>query len=171
MGKGEYRKGATYRCDRCGNVVCLVHEGGGNLVCCVKALKADPEASSSSLSIPVSAPEEESVSVEEPSRVLPEDVDPVDVFSLRGEAGQTQSIFTQKICEGGASDVSVMRLSYGQDEEEHVHRGQDHVLVLMEGRGVIGVMTGSTLLVPRGVPHQIKNTSSSDLVVLEIGNG
>jgi mannose-6-phosphate isomerase-like protein (cupin superfamily) len=143
----------------------------------VKALRADPDASSSSISIPAS-PEQESVPVEGPSRISPEDVDPVDVFSLRGEAGQTQSIFTQKICEGGASDVSVMRLSYGQDEEEHVHRGQDHVLVLMEGRGevhlgdrVIEVMTGSTLLVPRGVPHQIKNTSSSDLVVLEIGNG
>jgi desulfoferrodoxin-like iron-binding protein len=41
MGKGDYKQERVYRCQKCGNTVQLLSEGGGNLICCVKAMSED----------------------------------------------------------------------------------------------------------------------------------
>lgn len=41
MAKGAYKLNGIYTCTKCGNVIQIVEEGGGNVVCCLKALSED----------------------------------------------------------------------------------------------------------------------------------
>lgn len=42
MAKGSYKKNSVYVCSKCGNILQILEEGGGNIVCCLKALSEDP---------------------------------------------------------------------------------------------------------------------------------
>ena len=63
----------------------------------------------------------------------------------------------------------------GQEHRLHAHEGMDKVYHVLEGSGVFlledgeATMTEGTMLVaPEGVPHGIRNTSDSRLVVLAV---
>lgn len=63
----------------------------------------------------------------------------------------------------------------GQEHAAHVHAHQDKMYVVVEGRGqaTVGgeaceVGPGGMVFAPAGVPHAMKNTGESNLVVLVV---
>ena len=63
----------------------------------------------------------------------------------------------------------------GQEHALHAHAGQDKVYHVIEGEGVflleeqtLPMRVGDLLVAPEGVPHGIRNSSSSRLIVLAI---
>lgn len=63
----------------------------------------------------------------------------------------------------------------GQEHELHAHEGMDKVYHVLEGRGLfvldneeIPMEAGVMLIAPAGVPHGIRNTGRSRLLVLAI---
>jgi quercetin dioxygenase-like cupin family protein len=63
----------------------------------------------------------------------------------------------------------------GQSHALHAHGGQDKVYQVIEGEGLfllegqeLAMRAGDLLIAPEGVPHGVKNTGSSRLLVLAI---
>ena len=63
----------------------------------------------------------------------------------------------------------------GQEHALHTHAGMDKVYHVIEGQGVfllgsgnVPMQAGVLLVAPEGVPHGIRNTGSSRLLVLTI---
>lgn len=63
----------------------------------------------------------------------------------------------------------------GQEHKLHAHAGQDKVYHVLEGQGVFLLETqelpmaaGDLLVAPEGVPHGVRNTGRSRLLVLAI---
>jgi mannose-6-phosphate isomerase-like protein (cupin superfamily) len=63
----------------------------------------------------------------------------------------------------------------GQEHASHVHKGQDKLYVILEGRGTVRVGDGTESLTagdaafaPSGVVHSIHNSGTERLVVLAI---
>ena len=63
----------------------------------------------------------------------------------------------------------------GQQHALHAHSGQDKVYHVLEGEGVfllesreLAMRPGDLLVAPEGVPHGVRNTGSSRLLVLAI---
>ncbi|MDP2389870.1 MAG: cupin domain-containing protein [Acidobacteriota bacterium] len=63
----------------------------------------------------------------------------------------------------------------GQEHKLHAHPGQDKVYHVLEGQGVflleaqeLPMVAGDLLVAPEGVPHGVRNTGQSRLLVLAI---
>ena len=63
----------------------------------------------------------------------------------------------------------------GQQHALHAHAGQDKVYHVLEGEGVflldggeLAMKPGDLLIAPEGVPHGVRNTGASRLLVLAI---
>jgi quercetin dioxygenase-like cupin family protein len=63
----------------------------------------------------------------------------------------------------------------GQEHKLHAHAGQDKVYHVLEGTGVflleqqeLPMVAGDLLVAPEGVPHGVRNTGESRLLVLAI---
>lgn len=63
----------------------------------------------------------------------------------------------------------------GQEHRLHAHAGQDKVYHVLEGQGVflleaqeLPMAAGDLLVAPEGVPHGVRNTGGSRLLVLAI---
>lgn len=63
----------------------------------------------------------------------------------------------------------------GQEHALHAHAGQDKVYHVLEGRGLflladreLEMQAGDLLVAPEGMPHGVRNTGSSRLLVLAI---
>ena len=63
----------------------------------------------------------------------------------------------------------------GQQHALHAHRGQDKAYHVLEGTGVfllegreLAMKPGDLLIAPEGVPHGVRNTGTSRLLVLAI---
>jgi len=63
----------------------------------------------------------------------------------------------------------------GQEHSLHAHAGQDKVYHVLEGEGVflletqeLSMVAGDLLVAPEGVPHGVRNTGESRLLVLAI---
>jgi len=63
----------------------------------------------------------------------------------------------------------------GQEHALHAHAGQDKVYHVLEGEGVflleaqkLPMAAGDLLVAPEGVPHGVRNTGDSRLLVLAI---
>lgn len=63
----------------------------------------------------------------------------------------------------------------GQEHKLHAHAGQDKVYHVLEGQGVflleaqeLPMVAGDLLVAPEGVPHGVRNTGASRLLVLAI---
>jgi quercetin dioxygenase-like cupin family protein len=63
----------------------------------------------------------------------------------------------------------------GQAHALHAHRGMDKVYSVVEGEGVfllegreLAMRAGDLLIAPEGVPHGVKNTGATRLLVLAI---
>lgn len=63
----------------------------------------------------------------------------------------------------------------GQEHKLHAHAGQDKVYHVLEGQGVflleaqeLPMAAGDLLVAPEGVPHGVRNTGESRLLVLAI---
>ena len=63
----------------------------------------------------------------------------------------------------------------GQEHTLHAHEGMDKIYSVVEGRGLflldgreLPMQAGNLLIAPEGVPHGVRNTSDSRLVVLAI---
>ena len=63
----------------------------------------------------------------------------------------------------------------GQQHALHAHAGQDKVYHVLEGTGVflldgreLAMKPGDLLIAPEGVPHGVRNTGASRLLVLAI---
>jgi quercetin dioxygenase-like cupin family protein len=63
----------------------------------------------------------------------------------------------------------------GQEHALHAHAGQDKVYQVIEGEGVfltegheLAMKPGDLLVAPEGVPHGVRNTGASRLIVLAI---
>lgn len=201
MPKGKYKAGKYYECERCGNVIKLVTEGGGNIICCVKALgdtspppgelaasaasPARPAASPApavmdAVPVPDDEPEPPKAAAKRGPRGAATASDPVDIFGVRDERDEDDavaSVFRKKLFEVYSTEVELLRLLYGQ-EEMKADPDRECTLTLLEGRGifVVGtksceVTTGATVLVPRGVTGGIKNTMPDAMVVLRVVSG
>lgn len=190
MAKSKYKQGKYYECERCGNIIKICHEGGGNIICCVKALNetSTPAGESAGGAAPAAAaapaakaaPAAAAKPVVKPAAAIDAGkILPVDIFGVRVDRGEDDlaMVFKKQLFATGAADVELLRLNYGQEDL----RGpveKDTVLALMEGRGVFfingrecQVTTGATVLVPTGVKEGIKNTMPDEMVVLRIQSG
>ena len=63
----------------------------------------------------------------------------------------------------------------GQEHKLHAHAGQDKVYHVLEGEGLfllegqdLPMIAGDLLVAPEGVPHGVRNTGDSRLLVLAI---
>ncbi|MDP2318879.1 MAG: cupin domain-containing protein [Acidobacteriota bacterium] len=63
----------------------------------------------------------------------------------------------------------------GQEHTLHAHAGQDKVYHVLEGQGVflleaqeLPMVAGDLLVAPEGVPHGVRNTGESRMLVLAI---
>lgn len=63
----------------------------------------------------------------------------------------------------------------GQEHKLHAHAGQDKVYHVLEGQGLflleareLSMAAGDLLVAPEGVPHGVRNTGGSRLLVLAI---
>jgi mannose-6-phosphate isomerase-like protein (cupin superfamily) len=63
----------------------------------------------------------------------------------------------------------------GQQHATHVHAGQDKLYVVLEGEAEIrigeeqaSVTAGAAAFAPSGIPHSIKNTGTSRLIVMAV---
>lgn len=63
----------------------------------------------------------------------------------------------------------------GQEHKLHAHAGQDKVYHVLEGQGLflleareLPMAAGDLLVAPEGVPHGVRNTGGSRLLVLAI---
>lgn len=63
----------------------------------------------------------------------------------------------------------------GQEHKLHAHEGMDKIYHVLEGEGVfvledseVAMQAGIMLVAPEGVPHGIRNTGESRLVVLAV---
>ncbi len=63
----------------------------------------------------------------------------------------------------------------GQEHKLHAHAGQDKVYHVLEGAGVflleqqeLPMVAGDLLVAPEGVPHGVRNTGDSRLLVLAV---
>lgn len=63
----------------------------------------------------------------------------------------------------------------GQEHKLHAHAGQDKVYHVLEGQGVfllekqeLPMVAGDLLVAPEGVPHGVRNTGDSRLLVLAV---
>ncbi|MBI4613429.1 MAG: hypothetical protein HY720_07430 [Planctomycetes bacterium] len=193
MAKSKYKLGKFYECERCGNVIKVVKEGGGNVICCVKALNEtsappggeplpeeppsarQPEPARPATGKPTPAP---TSGARKAPPVDPATLVPVDVFQLRESGESGEEVFKKSLFKDDLSEVELLRLLYGQREASQSDANRDSVLSLLEGRGVfyIGnrecqVTTGATVLVPRGVQLGIKNTDPTEMVVLRVFAG
>ncbi len=63
----------------------------------------------------------------------------------------------------------------GQEHKLHAHAGQDKVYQVIEGEGLflldgreLPMIAGNLLVAPEGVPHGVRNTGDSRLLVLAI---
>lgn len=184
MAKNKYKLGSFFECERCGNIIKIVHEGGGNLICCVKALQetGPPPGEVSGAPVPggpVAAPAPPVARPKGPA-VDPSTIEPIDVFGIYVERDEDEMelVYRQQLFSGGGTEVELLRLLYGQQDIQKPVDGRDTILALLEGRGVflIGgreceVTTGATVLVPEGVGEGIRNTMPDEMIVLRILSG
>ena len=63
----------------------------------------------------------------------------------------------------------------GQEHALHAHAGQDKVYHVLEGEGVflvadgeLAMQAGDLLVAPEGVPHGVRNTGATRLLVLAV---
>jgi quercetin dioxygenase-like cupin family protein len=71
--------------------------------------------------------------------------------------------------------VGLNAFEAGQQHALHAHGGQDKVYYVLEGEGVfllegreLAMKPGDLLVAPEGVPHGVRNTGASRLLVLVI---
>ncbi len=185
MAKSKYKQGKYYECERCGNIIKICHEGGGNIICCVKALNETDTPAGESSGGGGSSPAAKAPAAKAPAKVAPavsidaSKILPIDIFGVRYDRGEDdlETVFKKQLFASSTADVELLRLNYGQ-EDARGPAEKDTILALMEGRGVfyIGgkecqVTTGATVLVPTGVKEGVKNTMPDEMIVLRIQSG
>lgn len=72
-------------------------------------------------------------------------------------------------------DVGLLLYAPGQSTPEHIHRDMDEVFYVVEGQGVLTIngeefvlREKDIILSPRGEGHGFYNTSSKNLIVLQV---
>lgn len=174
MAKNKYKTGHKYSCERCGNQVVVLGEGGGNLICCVKALTETGGPDDGAVFSDKSAPPAASEPARAP-RPAPggEVYEPKDAFQEQQFSGD--GYVTRPLFENDLTLVELLCFQYGQQQEICACDDRDRTISLLEGRGLFQmeerehkVTTGATLLVPRGVKCGVKNTNAGQMVVLVV---
>ena len=71
--------------------------------------------------------------------------------------------------------VGLNALEPGQEHALHAHTGQDKLYYVLEGEGQflldgqeLAMTTGDLLVAPEGVPHGVRNSGASRLLVLAV---
>ncbi len=79
------------------------------------------------------------------------------------------------LCKGDSLFAGLNSFEPGQEHALHSHAGQDKLYYVLEGSGVakIGdeeqaVTAGDAAFAPSGVPHSMKNTGTTRLIVMAI---
>ncbi len=194
MAKGKYALGKQYHCERCGNQIKVLGAGGGNLICCVKAMQPAPKEIADGTPTTGEAPavipnvglpsetELKSVVLDEPAAKLrksapvdPADLHPVYFYDV-SEFGADQAVRKQLFNQGSQS-IDLICLRYGQELPARAY-DVDQAILLIEGRGTFtlgdrqeDVSTGASLAIPAGVLCGIKNTSPDDMFVMAVSTG
>lgn len=185
MAKGKYEVGHFYVCERCGNEVKIVTSGGGNLICCVKAMqqsprKAEPEAAAGAPAKPGTARTPATPPPAAPAKPNSKPRPPVDVASLKPlyfyDVGQFENDkpVRKPMFQVGDQNVELICLRYGQEVPPRPY-DCDQTVFVIEGRGLFTlnerkeeIATGASIVVPAGIKYGIKNTSPDDMFVMAV---
>lgn len=184
MAKGKYKSGFVYSCERCGNEVVVVTEGGGNLICCVKAMQPTGKrgedmpgykgptgkAAAAPAAAPPPPPAAPTAAPAAPRpKVDPAAVKPLYFYEQSAEPDERTGVH-----QGYDQQIDLICLRYGQKFDGRAY-DIDQTLILVEGRGSFFVngreeelTTGGMMYVPAGIELSIKNTSTEDMFVLAV---
>ena len=115
-----------------------------------------------------------------PWRMIPSTVgdgvyNPLDFVQYRSEKGISTPMY------GGDPDLSVViwNLEPGQERSAHIHPISGHVFFVLTGTGEyvrgkddppVTIKAGQVIIIPRGVPHDIRNTGTERLSYLAVSN-
>ncbi len=184
MAKGKYALGEQYFCERCGNQIKVLDAGGGNLICCVKAMQrakkdvadSSPVAAPKSVAEPQPQPGPTALATPEPKKkrdpVDPATIQPVYFYDV-SEFGAKEAV-RKPMFNGGDQNIDLICLRYSQSLPSQEYE-TDQAILLIEGRGTItlgsrqeDITTGASLVIPAGVTYGIKNTSPDDMFVVAI---